>query len=109
VTNAAGCSASDTIPVIVIAVNPGFLTNFGLEVYPNPNAGQFTVRLALERDRNVTLRIFDLYGKQVWNQTGDLPFGEWKQSIDFSHLTKGTYMLDVSSEGQRATKKIVIQ
>lgn len=110
VTNAAGCSAtSATEPIVIIGISPAGFANFGLQVYPNPNNGQFTVRLDLERDRNVTLRIFDLVGKQVWSQQGDLPFGEWKQNIDFNHLTKGTYLLDVTSEGQRMTTKVVVQ
>ena len=110
VTNAAGCSATSApLAVIVIGITPSGFANFGLQVYPNPNAGKFTVRLDLERDRNVSLRIFDLVGKQVWSQQGDLPFGEWKQAIDLSQLTKGTYLLDVTSEGQRMTTKVVVQ
>jgi hypothetical protein len=110
VTNAAGCAATSAVlPVIIIGITPSGFANFGLQVYPNPNGGKFTVRLDLERDRNVTLRIFDLVGKQVWSQQGDLPFGEWKQAIDLSQLTKGTYMLDVTSEGQRMTTKVVVQ
>lgn len=110
VTNAAGCAATSApLAVIVIGITPSGFANFGLQVYPNPNGGKFTVRLDLERDRNVSLRIFDLVGKQVWSQQGDLPFGEWKQAIDLSQLTKGTYMLDVTSEGQRMTTKVVVQ
>lgn len=110
VTNAEGCTAvSAVLPVVIIAVNPAGLVSFGVRVYPNPNAGLFTVQLDLERDRNVTLRIFDLAGKQVWGHGGDLPYGEWKHTLHLGDLPKGTYLLDVTSEGQRVAQRVVIQ
>ncbi len=109
VTNGSGCDASSTVfTFIFVAVNPANASSFGLVVFPNPNDGRFTIQLDLERDRNVALGIYDLAGKQVWNQSGDLPYGEWKQGLDLSHLSKGTYLLQVISEGQKVTRKIVV-
>ncbi len=109
VTNAFGCDAISTVyPFIFVGTAQAGLTDFGLTVYPNPNDGRFTVALDLERDRNVALSIYDLVGKQVWSHTGDLAYGEWSKTLDLSALSKGTYLLQVISEGQKVARKIVV-
>jgi hypothetical protein len=110
VTNAAGCEATSTdYNFIFVSIGQVGMTSFGLAVYPNPNDGRFTLQLDLERDRSIGIGIYDLVGKQVWSHSGDLPYGEWKQDIDLSQLAKGTYLLQVISEGQRMTRKIVVE
>ncbi len=110
VNNAAGCDAESAVyPFIFVGVSPIGLTGLGVAVYPNPNDGRFTLQLNLERDRNLGVSIYDLVGKQVWSHVGDLPYGEWKQAIDLSALAKGTYLLQVVSEGQKLSRKIVVQ
>jgi Concanavalin A-like lectin/glucanases superfamily/Secretion system C-terminal sorting domain len=110
VTNGSGCDAtSAAYSFIFVAISQVGLTSFGLEVYPNPNGGHFTVRLDLERDRNVDVAIYDLMGKQVWSHSGDLPYGEWKREVDLTVFARGTYLLQVVSEGQKVTRKVVVQ
>lgn len=110
VSNAAGCDAqSATLPFIYVAVTPMGILDFAVAIYPNPNNGRFTVSMELERDREVGLRVFDLAGHQVWSAENALLSGEWKQVIDLSNLSRGTYMLEIASEGQRAAQRIVVQ
>lgn len=108
VTNAAGCEV-ESADYLFVSINPVGTLGFDVAIYPNPNNGQFTLRLDLERDREVGLRIFDLAGHQVWSADTELRSGEWKQSVDLSNLSRGTYLLEISSEGQKAAQRIVVQ
>lgn len=105
-----GCPIfTDPYTLTIVGFDFAGNASFGLQVNPNPNAGRFTVRLDLERDRNVGISIYDLVGKLRWSHAGDLPYGEWKQVIDLSALARGIYLLQVVSEGQKLSRKVVVE
>lgn len=86
VTDANGCSISDSVFVDVLGLSN--LTVFNLEVYPNPSNGLFQLSLAVEK-----LEVFDLQGRFICQF-------EAAQVLDLRHLASGTYQL-VSTIGQR--------
>jgi hypothetical protein len=79
------------------------------EVYPNPSAGNASLRLTLDQPSNVSLRIFSATGAEVafrdYGQlTGDLVF-----PLEASHLPAGVYQVHLTLDKHLVTKKIVIQ
>ena len=110
VTNAQGCSGTSVdYPFVLVGIsNPG-LSGIDLTVYPNPNNGQFVMQLELDHGLAVNMRIFDLVGKQVWSRDAQLPYGEFKQSVDLSNLSKGTYLIQILTEEGRMSRKVVIE
>ena len=61
---------------------------------PNPFTDQTLVSVNLERDEPVTLRVFDLLGRQVWIQQLDLTQGTHQIAIPGYALGRsGTYRL----------------
>ena len=93
VTNICGTStALFPIDVVTSSVcSPLITTNIqqhisGLEVYPNPNEGLFTIEGAM----GYNMRIYDLIGK-LWMQQSRL---ERSAVIDISVLPKGVYFIE---------------
>jgi hypothetical protein len=79
VTDANGCSISDSVYVDVLSLN----NNSGqlLEIYPNPSNGLFQLSQEVEK-----LDIFDLQGRFICHFDA-------AQEVDLRHLANGTYQL----------------
>jgi beta-glucanase (GH16 family) len=76
----------------------------GLEVFPNPSDGNFTVRLP-EPLKDATLRLTDTKGQLVWEeQVAEL--SNWENQ---TNLAPGIYWLSVEAAGGRWIERIHIQ
>ncbi len=83
----------------------------GVEVYPNPSNGTFTLAFSLTESAEVQVWLSDLTGKQVKAfNTGEL-FAQGNHSAQYSmnELPSGLYLLEMRSGNKRITKKIVKQ
>ncbi len=76
-----------------------------LTVFPNPTTGVVHLQgLSNEQMRNATASVFDMVGRAMYTQRGDVG------TIDLGQLNPGTYILNVETEsGQRITKRVVLQ
>ncbi len=81
-----------------------FNTAENWSIYPNPNKGQFTIKMDDVISRNARFEIFDISGRMVYNR--DLQYGFQKESINLNFLTPGTYVAKINSDVKRF---IVIQ
>ena len=105
-TNIPGSQSSFTIPVrgnaVIVSLGENQLLN-QLEVFPNPLQDQLYVRA--EGNHNLTIRLFDLLGKEK-----DLRFLNQKQNnyiISTKELKKGIYFLEVTEGNETVVKKLV--
>jgi len=96
------CSSPvSAIPVVLQSRVP-------LRIYPNPNAGTFTVDLPDAATADMTLRIIDLTGRLM--QVQQATAGSRQQIMEASLLPAGLYFLQVVSEGKvLAVEKFVKQ
>lgn len=79
-----------------------------LRIYPNPSQGIFTVDLSWTRPQPAEVKLFDLQGRKVLREV--LPSGrQVAQELNLSHLESGVYLLQVTGERERFTRKVVIQ
>ena len=76
--------------------------DFNINIYPNPTQNQLTVELP-ESD-NSTIEIFDLQGRQHFNQS----FETDKPIIDTSGLPNGMYFVRVRQKGKEVIQKEII-
>jgi hypothetical protein len=91
--------------LVALAVEENQFDVFG--VYPNPSNGEVTISLSTSNDVNVSL--FDVRGRQVYDQLHSNTSDSFNEKIDFSAMASGVYMLNVESGSKRAVKKLVIQ
>lgn len=77
--------------------------NENFQIYPNPNNGQFIVKLSKAGD--YTIRISDMLGKVIYtSQISNTT--EFK--IQLSGYATGTYMVQISSSAEQFVGKVVI-
>ncbi|HXS35813.1 MAG TPA: T9SS type A sorting domain-containing protein [Flavipsychrobacter sp.] len=80
-----------------------------LNVYPNPNNGQFTVAINNDyANKPVTVKLIDYMGRVVW-QNNAATSGAGTISIDTKGIAKGDYIVEVDNENSTiGRKKLVI-
>jgi len=76
--------------------------NIGLNVYPNPNSGNFNI----SSDVTITLNLVNTLGEVVG--TINLSEGN-KKEITVSSLPTGIYFITGEANGQKVNKKIIIE
>lgn len=76
-------------------------------VYPNPTSSTVTVQLSTSE--NVTVSLFDIRGRNVYNKMFTNSNSIFNQEITFNNLQQGLYLLNVETQGKKATKKLIIK
>lgn len=78
-----------------------------VKVYPNPNAGKFTVEANLPATEQVRISIVNLLGQEVAViSNGAINTNTF--SVDLSDQKAGVYMMTITTDKQSTTKRIVI-
>jgi PKD repeat protein len=84
------------------------LTTGALQVYPNPNTGQFAVVLELDRASAMRIELNNAMGQRVYME--HLPEQHyWRKDFDLSSFVKGIYLLRVSTDEGQLERRIVVQ
>lgn len=104
VTDASGCSASQSI---LVGTNTGVeeeeLENL-IRIYPNPTKDFVTVELPSGKNAESS-QLFNIIGSKIDEHTVN---GKQRFSVDLSDFAKGIYLLRISVDGQIFTKKITL-
>jgi hypothetical protein len=107
VTDANGCSNSDTINITMVGVNDhSVLSN--LDIYPNPNQGSFWVINKDNQGKDLQCELLDIEGRVVFKQNLVIE-SKLRKLIKPDNLSKGVYYLKLQSEGSSWVEKVVIQ
>jgi PKD repeat protein len=82
-------------------------SNITLNVFPNPNKGNFTLSFNNPTPINGTIQVYDMIGKMVYEGNQFFSAGEQKVSIN-KNFTSGIYQLSLLMGKERLQKKIQI-
>jgi len=99
-------TALDTCAIIGIE---DLFSDNTLELSPNPNDGKFNLTFDAKVQANYMITITNALGKKVFEYPLLTFAGEHKRNIDLSHLSKGLYLVNISSGDKRVTKKLNLQ
>ncbi|MCF8278665.1 MAG: T9SS type A sorting domain-containing protein [Flavobacteriales bacterium] len=82
------------------------MQRFDLNLYPNPNNGNFTIEPHFALAGTVQMNVYNMMGEVAWTGKSQNLI---RESIDLSQLQSGIYLLDIRSESKMATKRFIIQ
>ncbi len=79
-----------------------------LEVYPNPNDGDFTLNVSTMNDSKIEIVLYSITGEVVFSNTEIVSTGTNKIDVNQSDLSKGVYLLKVKEINSDNAKMIRI-
>ncbi|MGB9697445.1 MAG: T9SS type A sorting domain-containing protein [Ignavibacteria bacterium] len=81
-----------------------------MQNYPNPFNPTTTIKFALPKSSNVTLKVYDITGKvvAVLLNGGAVAQGTYEVRFDASSLSSGIYFYSIEADGFKATKKMML-
>ena len=81
-----------------------------LNAYPNPASNNATISYTLNKSGNVRIVVTDIMGREVMNmnQGSQVAGGTYTVNMNTANLSNGTYFYTLSVNGERQTKKLVI-
>ncbi|MDU8886786.1 zinc-dependent metalloprotease family protein [Yeosuana sp. MJ-SS3] len=80
----------------------------GFSVYPNPNRGEFNVRLNSTSGEAITINAYDIRGRKIYNNRFE-QFGYFNEAIDLGQVQSGIYLIHVSDGLSTQVKKVIVK
>lgn len=94
-----------------IGINAPVAENINdVRIYPNPAASYANIEMEIANATNVSIRIFDMSGKVVYTKSLDnLTEGVYTETINCQNMQKGVYLINVLTESQMMTSKLIVK
>lgn len=102
-----GCSYTTSTLTVGIDQIPD--TGGNMSIYPNPSNGQFIVEFANSGNRELFVRIYNVVGQVVYTHRVDPADSFVKKEINLQNEARGVYMLQITGQDTRITKKLIIR
>lgn len=77
--------------------------------FPNPSNGNVSLWMSLSKDTDFSIEVFNSLGQLVYDDKHDVNSGYLKMDFDFSRLAKGSYIANVTLNGEVIRRKLVIE
>lgn len=79
-----------------------------MKMYPNPNDGKFNLNFNLKNKADAEVTVYNMEGKQVYNEKLPNFSGDYNKAIDISSNSKGVYFVKIEQGKHSQVKKIVL-
>ena len=96
-----------TIPTVMSITEPG--NQIEWSVFPNPNTGEFTFEMQVKEAQEMTLKIVNILGQEVFIEKQQLLSGNYRKQIDIQKYPRGLYLLQASTARGSLTKRIILE
>jgi hypothetical protein len=106
ITDANGCTTVVTATVNTLVGIAGGL-EIGVDIYPNPNQGNFFVGYELASPDDLVVTVYNKLGQAVWQQAvAQASIG--KVEVVLGNVATGVYSIELRTGTSMITKKIVV-
>ena len=104
------CGSTDTSSYTFsnISIEESIL-NTSLNVYPNPNNGEFRIDFDVEGLRNVEISISDIAGKIIYTNDLGKVSGTQREKVNLSDYAQGMYIVQLKSDDVVVSRKVSVQ
>jgi hypothetical protein len=79
------------------------------QVYPNPATTNATVTIQLKNESNVELKVIDMTGKEVAARNYGAISGASAVDINTSNFQAGVYLIELTIDAVKMTKKLIVK
>jgi len=79
-----------------------------VKLYPNPNNGRFYLWADVLQTQDVIIEIFSTTGQQVYNELRNVNKAGQLLHIDASYLSKGIYIVKISTKNNVISEKLIV-
>jgi hypothetical protein len=100
-----GCSTSSPVIIITDVGISESAFAMGMNLFPNPNMGQFTLTWNQNYSGNLLFEIFSIEGKMVYQHRDIYGSGQQSENISVMDLDAGLYFIRLSAEQGSGTIK----
>jgi hypothetical protein len=109
-TNDFGCSTfSNSIYVVPLSADYYEFMQENIQLYPNPNNGSFDLEYTLWRPGTARIIVTDVVGKILFSRTEENVGGKIVSPIQLETLVSGIYFLHVEIEGNKVSRRFLVQ
>lgn len=77
-------------------------------VWPNPNSGEFSIKLISSSSEAIQVTLYDIRGRKVYHQEFENTIS-FEQQINLNNVQSGLYILRVNDGKSNAVKKLIIK
>jgi hypothetical protein len=98
------------LPDTSTSVQDPVAASYRLNLYPNPNSGQFTVSFYTENlTQEVLVSVFDPTGRRIFSYPHDPNRGTNELTLDLGRLSKGAYSVRISQGARSAARQFIVE
>jgi hypothetical protein len=94
-------------PVYTSSIQDESISSADIQVFPNPTAGLFEVKL--DNPANADLTIMDIAGRIVIQSEIKEQTGTWQKSFNLTKEPKGIYLVRVASKGKSEVTRLIVE
>jgi PKD repeat protein len=99
----------NVINPLTVGINNQSVEELNYSISPNPNNGSFHLSLNGLGSGNVTISVYNLVGKLVYQSDNNSNHGVLAKDIQLNDAASGVYFIKVASDDKVTTKKVVIE
>ena len=104
-----GCSIeSNSITIVYSSSDLILIQDFKYSIIPNPNNGHFRFRVESKPKEDFTLKLINPIGQVIDSRGVQQAEPNHFENFEFENLSKGMYLLIITSDGVNVSEKIIV-
>ncbi len=77
-------------------------------IFPNPNAGSFTVQLETAMEKEIQVSVVNILGQEIFKTASEKLIGEYSKQIELENADAGVYFVRLRVDKEFANQKIIV-